>query len=123
MVKRIDTLNALEEGMAEEAAGEPLTNIEEPDAPKVRIYCALAWVVKRRTEPSLSFDEYLKTHRFRDALAYVFGDEDGSDDEGAEEAAAADPFPEGAPAEVAAGAGEAAAAEGPVRPGDGDQPV
>lgn len=124
MVKRIDTLNALDEALAEEVAKEPITAIEDPEAPKVRIYMALAWVAKRRDEPSLTFDDYMKTHRFRDALAYIFADpEDEADEAGAEEGAVVDPFPEGAAPADAAGAGAAADAEGPVLSGDGDQPV
>lgn len=129
MTKRIDTLNALEEALAEKAAGEPITVIEDEKAPKVRMYCAIAWVIEKRDNPTLSFDDYLKTHRFRDALRFVFGDPEAEAEEAAAAAAAEeagvqeDPaeaaFPEGGETEGAAGAPAAADAEGPVLPGDG----
>lgn len=125
MVKRIDTLNALDEAFAEEVSGEPITNVDVPDAPKVKIYCALAWIIERRTNPGIgSYDDYLKTHRLKDALEVVFGeDESAGADAGAEEGTPEDQFPaDGAPATPAAVEGAAADAEGPVLPGDGAQP-
>lgn len=118
MTTRLDSLTALEEAAAEEAAKQPLTVLEDDEAPKVRIFCALAWVHKRRTQPELTFDEYLKTHRFRDAVGYVFG-EDGAEESDGEDVAD-DPFPEGGAAEAGAPPAGAADAEGAVLSGDGD---
>lgn len=121
MTKRLDELNSIEEELAETVAKQPITVLEDDDAPKVRIFMALAWVHRRRTEPELSFDDYRKANRFRDAVRYIFGSDDEPEAaEGAEEAPALDPFPEGGAEEVGADAGEPADAEGPVLSGDGD---
>jgi hypothetical protein len=119
MTTRLDSLNALEEAAAEEAAGQPLTVLDDDNAPKVRIICALAWVHKRREQPELTFQEYLKTHRFRDALPYIFDDVEADQADGAEAAEVApvaDPFPAGAHAAAPAGPADA---EGAVLSGDG----
>lgn len=121
MTKRIDTLTALDEAAAEKAAGEPITNIEVEEAPKVRIYCALAWVHLRRTQPGLTLDEYMKTHKMRDAVAYVFGEDGETPEETA--AVEADPFPESGAPEAAGAPGPVDDAEGPVLSGDGDPAV
>lgn len=120
MGNRLDSLNALEEASAEEVARQAITVLQDDEAPKVRMMCALAWVHKRRTDPKLTFDAYLKTARFRDALDYLLGSDDEADDDTDSEDGDADPFP-GGPGTGGAEAAPAgpADAEGAVLSGDG----
>lgn len=114
MSARIRTMNALEQAEAEEAAKVPLHLIEKEEGLKIRLYGAIGWVITKRAEPDLTLTDYMKRHDYADILAFVFGSDDP-----AEEAAAADPFPEGG---AGADEGGAADAEGPVLPSDGDLP-
>ena len=114
MTIRFNTLNALEQAEAEEAAGVPLHKVEDEKALKIRLFGAIAWTITRREEPDLTYAAYMKRVTYADILAFLFGSDDP-----AEEAADADPFPGGAAEGDEAGA---AAAEGPVLPGDGDLP-
>lgn len=129
--KRIDELNALEEGEAEVVAGVSITALET-DEPKAKLIAALAWVHRKRTEPKLKFTEYASTHNTKDNAAYLFSTEAEDAEDAAAAAAAAgddaaeveddDPFPEGGrEVGTAEGSGEVAAAEGPVLSRDGDQ--
>ncbi|GAA4075776.1 hypothetical protein ACFFOS_27640 [Nocardioides kongjuensis] len=115
MTARINTLNALEQAEAEEAAGVPLHKIEEEGSLKVRLWGAIAWVITKRDEPTLSYLDYMKRATYSEILTFVLGT-----DNAAEEAAADDPFPAGA---AAADEGAPADAEGPVLSGDGDPAV
>lgn len=123
MRTRLDTLTAPEEYAAEVAAGQPITVLDDENAPKVRIFAALAWVIQRRDEPGLTFDAYFPTIRFRDAVTLVMGPADETEEAAAaeaEEAAGGDPFPAGGDgAGPGAAAGGVADAEGAVLPGDG----
>jgi hypothetical protein len=114
MTARINTMNALEQAEAEEAAGVPLHKVEDEKALKVRLFGAIAWAITRREEPDLTYSDYMKRVKYAEILAFLFGSDDP------EEEAEADPFPEGA---AEGDEGGAAAAEGPVLSGDGDLPV
>lgn len=112
-MSKLDDLTAIEEATAEEAAGMPITALED-DGPKIRILGALAWVHKRRSEPELTFETFMKTHKTGDIIRYLFGDDEDADESGEVEEVG-DPFPVDAGAE-----GERPGdAEGAVRAGDG----
>lgn len=125
MTMRINTLTGLEQADAEEAVGIPLHRIEDDNAPKVRIYLALEWVLRRRETPALKFTEHAQSSTFAQALAYVYGDDEAAegtegaaDGEGGpdEEVEPESPFPAEAASGPEAGAADA---EGAVLPGDG----
>lgn len=105
MSNRLDDLTAFEESMAERAAGVSLASLEDENAPKVGLLGALAWAHLKRTEPTLSYDAYMKRTKTDEITAYLFADLD-------EDAA----FPDvDGPADGAGGA------EGELLPGDGDR--
>ncbi|HET6285180.1 MAG TPA: hypothetical protein VFG15_00340 [Amycolatopsis sp.] len=122
-MSRLSELNALEESDAEMAAGMSLLAIEDDDAPKVRLYGALAWVHKRRTEPELTYKQFMTTHRTRDIFQYLFGTDDEPADvdvvTNAETSVEVARFPE----DAAGAPGGVAEAEGAVRAGDRDLAV
>lgn len=135
MTMRRDELNALEEAEAEQRAGCSILAIDR-DEPVARLFAALAWVHKRRTEPKLTFEDHLKAGRTKDNIAYLFGSDDEEADEPDDEPDDAvsdgphpdavdralddegvptDPFPEAAAPSGADGATESVAdAEGQV---------
>lgn len=112
-MSKLNDLNALEEAEAEEAAGVSiLAAFANESSPRTKILGALAWVHRKREEPTLTFTDYMKSVKFRDIQEYLFGDDDAEAEE--------DPFPESGEASPAADAGAAAGGEGAVLSGDGD---
>lgn len=123
MTRRLDELNALEEAEAERVSGRPITDLEDEDAPKVKIFAGLAFVHRRRTEPKLTFNEFMKNGRMREFVNYVLGDSEDDADPAVEEAEE-DPFPSGGAAEAPAAVESGPAdAEGPVLHRHGSEPV
>lgn len=124
MTKPLDELNALEEAEAEELSGTPYLALQDKTAGKSKLFAALAFVHKRRSDPTLKFRDYAKTCGTLQNIDYLFDDPDEAeqvDDADELEDGESDPFPEGAPSEGAGAAGdEPADAEGAVLSGDGD---
>jgi hypothetical protein len=133
MTRRLDELNALEEAEAEKVSGIPITNLEDEERAKVSLLGALAWVHRKRSEPTLKFETYMKGTRTREIANYLFGSDEEDAAAAAEKAAAeaaeagegddaegglavvVDPFPSGVAAVGAEGeSGGAVDAEGPV---------
>lgn len=54
----IQTMKAAELSIAERKAGLSLTTLEDPNYPKADLLIALGWVVAKRNEPELTFEEY-----------------------------------------------------------------
>lgn len=124
MVRPIDTLTALDEAEAEEAAGISIMALQDENGPKARIFAALAWAARKKAGEDVGkFTTYAETARTTANLNYLFTDPDAADDDAdGEDDDPAERFPEGS-SEVGAGAdaGGSADAEGPVLSGDGDQ--
>lgn len=53
----IDTLTAGEMAVAEQKSGTAITALENPDAPKIALLTALAWVVMKRDNPKTKYEE------------------------------------------------------------------
>lgn len=122
MTKPMDTLNALDEAQAEKLAGTSITALADDEAPKAKMYAALAYVARKKAGEDVGeFRDYLKTARTGSNLDYLFTEpaetkadelEQAGDVEGAQ-------FPAGdveGAGEVAPGAADA---ESAVLPGDG----
>lgn len=87
MTKRMDELNSLEEAEAEKVSGTSILAMEN-DQPVAKLLAALAWVHKRRTDPKLTYVEYLKSARTKDNVQYLFRNDDedqGDEDQGDED--------------------------------------
>lgn len=125
---RIDELTAFEITQAERACGiayETLATRKEPGdftPGRTALLGALAWVHSKRSEPTLTYEEYMRRVRPEEITEYLFPDladepEDDTD-AGFPEAENAPRADAGAdPRELArVGAG---GTEGPVLPGDG----
>lgn len=53
----IDTLTAGEMAIAEQKSGMAITSLENPNAPKVALLTALAWVVMKRENPKTKYED------------------------------------------------------------------
>lgn len=53
----IDTLTAGEMAIAEQRSGQSITSLENPDAPKMALLTALAWVVLKREKGNANYSE------------------------------------------------------------------
>lgn len=107
---KLDDLTAFEVMQAERACGvafEKLGDTESETPGRTALLGALAWVHKKRSEPTLTFDAYMKSVKFDEPADYLFPpEEDG----------------EGAGFPVAVGPDGGADGAG-VEPGDGEGPV
>ena len=54
----IQTMKAAELSMAEKKAGLSLATLEDPNYPKADLLIALGWVIAKRENPTLTFEEY-----------------------------------------------------------------
>lgn len=78
----IQSLTAQEMSIAERKSGLSLATLEDPNFPKVAILGALGWVYAKRTEPTLTFEEYMSTRtleQITEELGIEDEDEDGDD--------------------------------------------
>ncbi len=75
-MSKIDELTAKEMSIAERTAGQSITSLDNPDAPKVGLLTALAWVVLKRDNANLSYSEVedMSFNKITEALG--LGDED-----------------------------------------------
>lgn len=53
----IDTLTAGEMASAERKSGTAITALENPNAPKIALLTALAWVVMKRDDPKTKYED------------------------------------------------------------------
>ncbi|WP_148222537.1 hypothetical protein [Rhodococcus opacus] len=54
----IQTMKAAELSMAERKAGLSLATLEDPNYPKADLLIALGWVIAKRDNPTLTFEDY-----------------------------------------------------------------
>lgn len=54
----IQTMKAAELSMAERKAGLSLATLEDPNYPKADLLIALGWVIAKRENPALTFEDY-----------------------------------------------------------------
>lgn len=54
----IQTMKAAELSMAERKAGLSLATLEDPNYPKADLLIALGWVIAKRENPTLTFEDY-----------------------------------------------------------------
>lgn len=77
----IESLTAFEMSMAEKKAGLSIATLEDPNYPKVDLLGALGWVHAKREEPTLKFEDYMKTRtleQITDELGITDEDDDSS---------------------------------------------
>jgi hypothetical protein len=77
---KIDDLTAFEVNQAEKACGVPFellgqSDEEQPRAGRFALMAALAWVHKKREEPTLTFTDYMKSVKHHEVTDYLFPDE------------------------------------------------
>jgi hypothetical protein len=125
MTDRMNELTAFEASIAERAAGLSISILSDEDRsqPRVALWGALAWVHRKRDEPTLTYEAYMSSVTPADVMDYLFPDDD--EDQAAE--VDEDGFPDSdgdGPVGASAGepAGAAGEAEGAVLSGDGDRP-
>lgn len=56
-MSKIDTLTAGEMAVAERKSGTAITALEDPNAPKIALLTSLAWVVMKRDNPKVKYEE------------------------------------------------------------------
>lgn len=56
-MSKIDTLTAGEMAVAEQKSGMAITALEDPNAPKIALLTALAWVVMKRENPKSKYED------------------------------------------------------------------
>lgn len=57
-VNKINTLSAKEMGLAERTAGLAISTLEDPNYPKADLLAALGWVIAKRENASLKYEDY-----------------------------------------------------------------
>lgn len=80
-MNEIDTMKASEIAIAERKAGISIATINDPNYPKTNLFIALGWVVAKRSNPSLTFEEFGDTHTLNEVMK-VLGLELPEDEEG-----------------------------------------
>lgn len=78
--KTIKDLTAREMSIAERKAGLSLATLEDPSFPKADLLIALGWVLAKRDNPTLTFEEYGDTHTLEEVVESLgIEDEDPKD--------------------------------------------
>lgn len=75
-----DTLKAAELSLAERTAGVSVGSLEDPNLPKVDLYIALAWVVYKRSNPTVTFKDFGNQYTLTEVME-VLGLESDDDSE------------------------------------------
>ncbi len=76
----VSQMTAAELAIAERAAGMSIASFDDPNMPTVPLMGALAWVVKKRTEPTLAYQAFMENSSLDDIQTVLgFG---GDDEEG-----------------------------------------
>lgn len=57
-MNKIQELKAAELSIAERKAGLSIATLEDPNYPKTDLLIALGWVLAKREEPTLTFEDY-----------------------------------------------------------------
>ncbi|SRR5690625_1507399 len=60
----LDKLTGKEMEIAERKAGVAITSLQDPYVPKSGLFGAMAWVLKKRDEPTLKYDDFMETTGF-----------------------------------------------------------
>lgn len=61
-------LTAMETLIAEKTAGLSLATLEDPNFPKVGLIGAMAWVVAKRSDATLKFEDFMNDHTLDECL-------------------------------------------------------
>lgn len=78
----IKQMTAAEMSAAERQAGLSISSLEDPQAPKVDLLSALAWVAARRHEPGLEFAEFQQRHTLDELMEHLgLGDDTDQEDQ------------------------------------------
>lgn len=79
----LDSMTAAETAMAERKAGQSITTLANENAPKAGLLGALGWVLARRTDQKVTYEQYMSSHTLAE-IGTLLGldDEDGEDEEG-----------------------------------------
>lgn len=78
-MSKFDELTAFEVSQAEQQVGLSVEVTRDEHAPKLAMYGALAWVHVKRTEPTLTYDQYMKRVKPREPMNYLFSGDDEDD--------------------------------------------
>lgn len=77
----IESMTAAELSMAERKAGLAITSLEDVNAPKVDMLAALGWVYRRRSDSSMTFEQYRERHTIQQITEELgIADDDGADE-------------------------------------------
>lgn len=79
----LDSLTAAETAMAERQAAQSITTLGNEKYPQAGLIGALGWVLHRRREPRMKFDEYMSSRTLTDVTRELglSGDNDDEDDD------------------------------------------
>jgi hypothetical protein len=86
----IDNMTAAETAMAERKAGQSITSLGNENLPKANLLGALGWVLARRTDPKVTFEQYMNSHtlvQIGEELGFNDDDTEDEDEEGKDDAA------------------------------------
>ena len=61
-------LTAMETLIAEKTAGLSIATLEDPNFPKVGLIGAMAWVVAKREQADLKFEDFMNEHTLEECL-------------------------------------------------------
>lgn len=78
----INRLTAAEMSIAERTAGLSLATLEDPNFPKVDLLGALGWVYAKRSEPTLTFKDYMAARTLEQITNELGIEDDGEDEQG-----------------------------------------
>jgi hypothetical protein len=78
----MDQLTAFETAMAERASGIPIDALTDTSMMVIKtpLWTALAWVHTKRSEPTLTYEQYAKRVRPDEVMAYLFPDDQPVDE-------------------------------------------
>lgn len=74
---RLDQLTLREIQIVEKQAGTAITAMQNETAPKGAMMAALVWVIKKREDPSFTWEQALDTPM--DEASAIIGDDDSTD--------------------------------------------
>lgn len=74
----VDDLTGAEIAIAERTAGVSVDSLEDHDYPSAPIMGALAWVAKKRHEPTLAYDDFMQRYTLTE-IAEILGGDDADD--------------------------------------------
>lgn len=77
----IDTMKAAELSLAERTAGLSIATLEDPNFPKTDLLIAMAWVIAKRQDPTITFKAFGEAHTLKEVTEFLGLHDDDEEDE------------------------------------------